>query len=236
MLKQCMACCVVPFVAALFLGGCDSQEAENPASKQLSQENVGDAPTGTISCLDITAMCPANHSCIDGVCVKDADAPELVCGQAESAKCPEGEQCFVGMRTGCVNSAFFKEPCASGCGVGEVCFKGKCTPRNSCEIMPCLADFEVCYQDECKAEYELPDFPDEWRDSCLGGRFACDMMSRCVRGPHIPQCLDIELFETPCDPACVRGELCFKGKCVPETSCEMIACDEGEVCEDHVCK
>ena len=201
-----------------------SNQHEDSNTKSGDSNNVNNTSNEQISCID--SACPPGHACVDGICVKSPDEPGKSNDEIEHPEqenptghdlaCPPDSVSINGVA--CLKEIYFNIPCEPQCADGDICYLGECIPESSCKMVPCKYDMH-CIDHAC---VEV----DEDNMGCPPDTVKVNDTA----------CIDVELFDLPCQKSCDVNELCYKGNCVPQSSCEIISCQENKVCKDHVCR
>ena len=189
--------------------------------------------------IDDGATCGAGFACVNGVCVYEKCAPEIVCSEGywcdpstftcqlfdcgTIGKCPAGSTCSSGI---CVSPnaglrcAFPSTPaggfCAgggcyeAGCATGQLCLNGSCA-ADPCRGVLCPGG-TFCRQGDCVQACALV--------PCASGQ-RCDADGFCVTDP---------CAGTTCGP----NQVCSAGACVAD-SCAGLGCPHGQVCAGATC-
>ncbi len=197
---------------------------EDSNTQSDNSSNTNNTKNEQISC--INSSCPQGHACVNGVCIKSHDKPDAINDEithpeqetptGHDLACPPDSVSINGVT--CLKEIYFNIPCIPQCADNDICYLGECMPESSCKIVPCKFNMH-CIDHACI----------EVNEDNMG----CPPDTVKVNDTA---CIDVELFEEPCKKNCDVNELCYKGNCIPQSSCEIVPCKGEGVCKDHVCR
>jgi len=189
--------------------------------EQCCKMGCTDIDTDPNNCSSCGNVCPANNTCIAGVCTPNANCNG-------GPVCTGVNQCCA---AGCTNIDTDTSNCGScgnACGAGAMCLGGVCQIPPSCHGGPVCTGTETCCGQGCTDTTTDPincgacNSPCPTGNACVGG--VCKAPTTCNGGP-----------------ACATVDTCCPSGCINTTNdanncggCGVI-CGGGEPCVDGVC-
>lgn len=178
----------------------------------------------TCSTVCPTGSCPANHTCINGVCIPDCDGQP--CSRlCRNGTCPAGSICVDGACTEIPEDCTAcSSLCPTGsCPSGQTCVNGICTPN--CTGQPCSRQ---CRNGDCPPCFKCED------GECVGPKCSSNQKlnettCRCEGIPCEPPCSTVEQVNE-CNTRTIQ-QRCVAGNCVDGTS-TVVNQPDGTPCGD----